>query len=196
MFHIKFFFIFLLKLLINNPWKISFLVGIILCFNYVNNAELEEVQEPIIHKFVNDGKDFYVVKSSESSYSVIEQKANTKILNNKIVLTQISLGTIILIIVLVVLVILFLMSTFITDDNINWNFIDIWDSTRVGFIEVFSENDVYYYTYRGRLLSKKEFQLGEWDLNRLLDSPLNIYPPFEGTKADIRNKKIEKIFEI
>lgn len=196
MFQIKFFLTFLFKIIISNPWKITFLAIIIFCYNYVNNAELIEVQKPIIHKFMNDGKDFYVVKSSENSYSVIEQKDNTKIINNKIVLTELEPGVIISIIVIVVLLIMLLIFTFVPEEDINWNFIDIWDSTRYKFIEVFSENDVYYYTYRGRLLSKKEFQLSEWDLICLLESPLNIYPPFEGTKADRRNKKIEKIFEI
>ena len=33
------------------------------------------------------------------------------------------------------------------------------------------------------------------DLEKLLSYPLNIYPPFEGTKADKRDKKIETIFK-
>jgi hypothetical protein len=35
--------------------------------------------------------------------------------------------------------------------------------------------------------------LGEWDLEKLLSYPLNIYPIFEGTKADKRNNKLDKI---
>lgn len=195
MFQIKFFLTFLFKVLINNPWKITFLASIIFCFNYANNAQLIEVQSPIIQNFKNDGKTFCVVKS-ENSYSVEELKPDTKITNNMIVTKQVSPLSIISTIVGLLLLIFFLVSTFVPEEDFNWNFSDIWDSTRFKFIEVFSENDVYYYTYRGRLLSRKEFQLSEWDLIRLLESPLNIYPPFEGTKADRRNKKIEKIFEI
>jgi hypothetical protein len=194
MFYIKFFFTFLFKVLINNPWKVIFLGIIIFCFNYVSNAELQEIKYPIIQKFVNDGKTHLVVKSGDS-YSIKELLTDSRIVDNNLVFKEISAVFVILIVVGIVFSIIFLLTCFVPDEEVNWNFGDIWDTTKVLFVKSISEDDIYYYTYRGRLVAKKNYMLGEWDLEKLLSYPLNIYPPFEGTKADKRDKKIETIFK-
>lgn len=194
MFYIKFFFTFLFKVIINNPWKVIFLGIIIFCFNYVSNSELQEIKYPIIQKFVNDGKTHLVVKSGDS-YSVKELLTDSRILDNKLVCKEISALYVILIVVGIVFLVIFLIACFIPDEEVNWNFGDILDTTKVLFVKSISEDDIYYYTYRGRLVAKKDYMLDEWDLEKLLSYPLNIYPPFEGTKADKRDKKIETIFK-
>lgn len=194
MFHIKFFFTFLFKVIINNPWKVIFLGIIIFCFSYVSNAELQEIKYPIIQKFMNDGKTHLIVKSGDS-YSVKELLTDSRILDNNLVCKEISDAYIILIVIGIVFSIIFLIACFIPDEEVNWNFGDVWDTTKVLFVKSISEDDIYYYTYRGRLVAKKNYMLGEWDLEKLLSYPLNIYPPFEGTKADKRDKKIETIFK-
>lgn len=194
MFYIKFFFAFLFKVIINNPWKVIFLGIIIFCFNYVNNVELQEIKYPIIQKFVNDGKTHLVVKSGDS-YSVKELLTDSRIVDNNLVCKEISAGFVISIGLGIVFLVIFLLTCFVPDEEVNWNFGDIWDTTKVLFVKSISEDDIYYYTYRGRLVAKKNYMLGECDLEKLLSYPLNIYPPFEGTKADKRDKKIETIFK-
>jgi len=195
MFYIKFLFAFLFKVIINNPWKVISLGIIIFCFNYSNNSELQEVKYPIIQKFMNDGKTHLIVKSGDS-YSVKELMPDSKIVGNNLICKEIPAGFFISIVIGIVIVIIFLISCFVPDEETQWNFGDIWDSTKVLFVKSISEDNIYYYTYRGRLLAKKNYMLGEWDLEKLLSYPLNIYPIFEGTKADKRNNKLDKILEI
>ena len=141
---------------------------------------------------MNDGKTHLIVKSDDS-YSVKELLPDSKIVGNNLVCKEIPAGAVISIVIGIVFLIIFLISCFVPDEENQWNFGDIWDSTKVLFVKSISEDDTYYYTYRGRLLAKKNYMLGEWDLEELLSYPLNIYPIFEGTKADKRNNKLDKI---
>jgi hypothetical protein len=97
-------------------------------------------------------------------------------------------------IVLFLIVICLFLASIGIDDSATWDFKNCFLNAKLRMVKCEFEDDIYYYHYKGKLIATSHDNLYSHKLERCLESPLNIYPDFPGTKEQRRDKKLKELF--
>jgi hypothetical protein len=183
---------FLKSVLVKNPIKlsliaVSFILGILIV-----KVDDSKIKKKVITQFTDGGEYHYVTKDSE--YDIKSFDEPKEILDGKISYSEthpvVFLSSVFL---FLISLILFLASIGI-EDSATWDFKECFNTARLDLVRCDSEDDIYYYHYKGKLILVSKEISSASKLERLLESPLNIYPDFPGTKEQRRDKKLKELF--
>lgn len=193
---------YLIKIIINNPIKIAFLVaGIILLYPIFNLDYHLKEQKKVINSFKNGFEYCYVTTGeSSSTMNVVVSDIEIPIDKDGMILVGTENGPLILSWVgFIVCCIIMIVGIFANDDDINFSFREVFietlhDDVKCEIEEV-GNQETYYYTLDGKLILKSNTHQSRVhrEVESYFESP-NLYLKFE-TKQKKRNNKLEEILQ-
>lgn len=167
-------------------------------FCYFLTIKIDDItySDNIISKFQDNGNYHYIIRDSNSkgSYSIKSYDEEIKSTDGKLHYKQINPISIILIIIMIFLgVFLFLVT--IIDDDTGWEISESWTESKLYLVKCEVEDGIYYYHYKGKLLTQCKHQLMTYEVTSYLRNPINLLPDFTGTKSQKRDNKLDEIFK-
>ena len=195
-------FILLYELITSNPVKSVFLSIALTTLYFSYNVEPEMTTTVKVHThFINDNYHNYVI--GDKNYSVKEFEKPLNIKNGTITYKEMSGIRFMLLvgfwITTIFLIIAFFMGLSSDDDDVSWEFNEIWLRSLSTLIICELEDGMYYYMMLGRLVYKSDRLYEKYRSDKLVERfniyglrDLMNYPKFK-TKTQTRNSKLEKL---
>jgi hypothetical protein len=183
-------------IVIKNPVKLTLLgisiIGILLIYQVDDLI----IRKTPISKFSDAGK-IHVVYLSGNDYKIKSFEKEPILKDGKVIYTETHPVVVISFLITFILLIILVVLTFIgIDDSDNgWSLGDCIIDAKMSLIKCEWEDGVYYFHYKGKLIIKSDNQPGVSQLERLIQSPINIFPDFPGTKSQRRDKKLKELFK-
>lgn len=197
--YLKLLFNFIKYLVINNPLKILFTIVAFTTFHFAGTLPSEWVYVDLVSQAKHKNTYVYVVssESNTSGYEVMTSDKQETIKNGQLAVWDYHDGNVILWIIFVVSTLIVTITTFVPEDDVNWDFKYVYQRAITTLIYCELEGDIYYYMVMGRLIDKRKDQIrytsniaNELRVTNLSD----IYrlPKFS-TKTQKRNNILDKL---
>jgi hypothetical protein len=173
--YLKFIFVFLFELVKNNPIKLSLIVASIILFSFAGTIPDSHDKYNIVAETKVENTYIYIYKTigdNKIGYENIWSEGKPiEVKNGVITLVSYHGGNYALWAIFVIIVIILIVAFFIGlgDDDIGWDFEDVWESAFCSLIYCEEENGVFYYFALGRLIEKRNNQISRhYNANREL----------------------------
>jgi hypothetical protein len=173
--YLKFIFVFLFELVKNNPIKLSLIVASIILFSFAGTIPDSHYKYNIVAETKVDSTYIYiyeVISDNKIKYENIWSEGKPiEVKNGVITLVSYHGGNYALWAIFFIIVIILIVVFFIglDDDDIGWDFEDVWESAFCSLIYCEEENGVFYYFALGRLIEKRNNQISRhYNANREL----------------------------
>ncbi len=188
-------FILLIKnLIINNPAKTTFwCITLFLLYFPVVKGISDDTYQAYVKQVVQVDNRYVTIytRKDKSDYQLSISDVKPVYKNNQFIISETSGLFIICVVLGGIGVVICISGFFVTDHDDGWEVRKQFVRSRIECMECHLEEDTYYYIYRGRLISKSERQLSEYDLERLMNTiNIKLFPKFE-TKKQSRQRKLE-----
>lgn len=185
-------FIFFLK---KNPVKIILLsiFGILLYLSYKMEPIHIKIVKPIYKFTISDNAYYYTYLENSKPYTVLSQDELDK--NNKLAIKEKNDDKYFCMTLISIILLLIFITSFSKDDDVNWEIKEVISNYRISNVETEMENDIYTYTYKGKLLIQTSYKLDisyiKDALKSYSDNP-NLFPDYE-TKKQRRKRLLRDI---
>jgi hypothetical protein len=198
--YLKFSFVFLLELIKTNIIKTIFVVLSIVSFNYAETFPPSTDTYHVVAETKVENTYIYVCESiseNKIKYENVWQEGKPLEVKNGVITSQSYNGFNIFFWVLFgILTVILIICTFVNDDDIGWEIEDSWITSFTTLIYCEEENGEFYYFALGRLISKRDKQIGSYRITTELqiDGFRDLYrcPKFQ-TKTQRRETLLNKI---
>jgi hypothetical protein len=198
--YLKFSFVFLLELIKTNIVKTIFLITAIVSFNYAETFPPGTDTYHVVAETKVENTYIYVCESiseNKIKYENVWQEGKPLEVKNGVITSQSYNGFNIFFWVLFgILTVILIICTFVNDDDIGWEIEDSWITSFTTLIYCEEENGEFYYFALGRLISKRDKQIGSYRITTELqiDGFRDLYrcPKFQ-TKTQRRETLLNKI---
>jgi hypothetical protein len=198
--YLKFSFVFLLELIKTNIVKTIFLITAIVSFNYAETFPPSTDTYKIVAETKVENTFIYVyetISENKVQYENVWQEGKPLEVKNGVITSQSYNGFNIFFWVLFgILTVILIICTFVNDDDIGWEIEDSWITSFTTLIYCEEENGEFYYFALGRLISKRDKQIGSYRITTELqiDGFRDLYrcPKFQ-TKTQRRETLLNKI---
>jgi len=163
--YLKFIFVFLFELVKSNPIKLSLIVVSIILFSFAGTIPDSHDKYNIVAETKVENTYIYiyeVISDNKIKYENIWSEGKPiEVKNGVITLVSYHGGNYALWAFFVIIVIVLIVAFFIglSDDDIGWDFEDVWESAFSSLIYCEEENSVFYYFALGRLIGKRNNQI-------------------------------------
>lgn len=164
---VKFTFLFLSRVLVENPFKFLIIITTIVCYSYAGTVPDVKHKTPIIDSIVvknSIGDDHLYITShvseSEVKYSILENVDEGKIINGIYHYSSYSGLNVLLWVIFVIGCILLVIGLFMCGGDGGWDISENWCDTIELMVICEEENGKYYYTCFSRLLDVTDSPLG------------------------------------
>lgn len=189
---------FIKNVIIKNPIKMLIIVALIVFYNIGTNTDPVKKEHTILHSHLIEADSVFITRADDGDLSLMTLEDGDERKGDKIITEETSDGLQIIIILSVLLSFVLVVGTFISDEEIGWEFVSIFTNTKdeviLNKITCEFEDDIFYYIYEGKLLSRAKRQLYSDDLIRTFKkSNLSILPEFL-TKQQRRDSKLKDLF--
>jgi hypothetical protein len=198
--YLKFSFVFLFELIKTNIVKTIFLITAIISFNYAETFPPGTDTYHVVAETKVENTYIYVCESiseNKIKYENVWQEGKPLEVKNGVITSQSYNGFNIFFWVLFsILTVILIICTFVNDDDIGWEIEDSWITSFTTLIYCEEENGEFYYFALGRLISKRDKQIGSYRITTELqiDGFRDLYrcPKFQ-TKTQRRETLLNKI---
>jgi hypothetical protein len=155
----KFTLLYILNFIKKNPIKMIATVLIFVVAPFLNSLKDIRNEDKIDHQYQKDGKYFYVtqtVSNNEFSYDAESFDKPAVVKNGYLITYSYNDGNILVWVAFIVLCIFPIVGIFSTDDDISFDFEEVFQATASYFITCELEEGTYYYFYEDRFLGKSD----------------------------------------
>jgi len=177
-----------------NPIKIIFFLifGTLFYLSYRMDPIDVKIVKPIYSFTISNNAHYYTYLKNNSPYTVLSQEYPDK--NNKLTIKEVNdVRGLCITITFIILFMLFITS--FSNDDVNWEIEDVIANHKISKIETDIENDIYTYTYKGRLLLQTSYRIDGSHLRDIMKSFAqnpNLFPEYE-TKKKRRKRLLSDI---
>lgn len=213
MYRLKFGVKYFYKLIIKNPVKIGFIASFVIILNIVINADETPVKYEVVGQVEHAKNTIYIIKLNDngddgefkySSRDYVGKKPLPIDKDGFISEMEVKTSTGLMIFSLVILGLFILIPTFSEDDNIGWCISEIYKKVKVSQVKRHNDVEHIYYVYRNKVLYVQDYKgdlyhAPKFDYHSILDKisnykkTPNLYEDYNGTKSEIRDKKIDSV---
>lgn len=193
---------FIKELIITNPIKLTYIFLISIMMGFGIKLDDITIQKPLDtsqdYKFIKRGNTYFIPIFKEDSPRFFETSKIEKVTFEENFISYKEVHPIVIVSYLMSLILfVILIGISLTDDrDVNWEIKRIYKKCKLNQIKCDEENGEYFYHLDGRLIYKSHnqlrFTLHNSILDEFLESP-NQFPKYEGTKKEIRDKKLNSI---
>jgi hypothetical protein len=155
----KFTLLYILNFIKKNPIKMIATVLIFVVAPFLNSLKDIRNEDKIDYQYQKDSKYFYVtqtVSNNEFSYDVESFDKPGVVKNGYLITYSYNDGNILVWVAFIVLCIFPIVGIFSTDDDISFDFEEVFQATASYFITCELEEGTYYYFYEDRFLGKSD----------------------------------------
>lgn len=177
-----------------NPIKIFlFLIfGFLFSLPYNSDKINVKVISPI-YSFKVGNANYYTYLEDNKPLTILSQQAPDK--NNKIFLKEINQDRSFFMFLIGGILVIIFIASFSNDHDINWEIERVILKHRLSNVESEMENNIYTYTYNGKLLIQTTYRLDKSSIKEALKSYLecpNLFPDYE-TKKQRRKRLLHDV---
>jgi hypothetical protein len=198
--YLKFILVFIFTFIRKNKLKTIFTILALICYNYAGTFKDDVEIHEIAATLKVDNNNIYIYRSLEENkikYKAITASNDIIIKNGKIYKSSYAVTNVLLWVCFIIILAHICVFTFMTDDDLNWEFEDCWEKALSSLVYCEEENGEFYYFALGRLLDKRDTQIVRYNnATKALKfySFGDIYrcPKFE-TKSKRREKNLKKL---
>lgn len=174
-----------------NPIKIIFFLifGTLFYLSYRMDPIDVKIVKPIYSFAIGDNAHYYTYLENNNPHTVLSQDDLDK--NKKLTIKEVNdVRGLCITITFIILFMLFITS-FSNDSDVNWEIKDVIANHRISNVETEMENNIYTYTYKGKLLFETTYRTDSSHLKDIMVTFLknpNLFPDYETKKS--RRKRL------
>lgn len=174
-----------------NPIKIIFFLifGTLFYLSYRMDPIDVKIVKPIYTFTISDNAHYYTYLENNNPYTILSQEYPDK--NNKLTIKKTNDDRYFSLILTSIVLFVMLITSFSKDDDVNWEIKDVIANHRISNVETEMENNIFTYTYKGKLLSQTTYRMDNSYIKDVLESFLenpNLFPDYESKKQ--RRKRL------
>ncbi len=177
--------------LTKNPIKIIFflIVGTLFYLSYRMDPIDIKIVKPIYTFTISDNAHYYTYLEDNNPYTILSQEYPDK--NNKLTIKKTNDDRYFFLTLTSIVLFMIFITSFSNDDDVNWEIKDVIANHRISNIETEMENNIYTYTYKGKLLFETTYRIDSSHLKDIMVTFIknpNLFPDYETKKS--RRKRL------
>lgn len=177
--------------LTKNPIKIIFflIVGTLFYLSYRMDPIDIKIVKPIYTFTISDNAHYYTYLENNNPYTILSQEYPDK--NNKLTIKKTNDDRYFFLTLTSIVLFMIFITSFSNDDDVNWEIKDVIAHHRISNVETEIENNIYTYTYKGKLLFQTTYRVDISHLKDIMTTFLenpNLFPDYETKKS--RRKRL------